>query len=59
MLNIALCTCRYYIDMGLENVIRSFFSDPDWCQQRGKHRNLNGEGSYWDGSEAQRLREHK
>lgn len=45
--------------MGLENVIRSFFSDPDWCRQRGKHRNINGEGSFWAGTEAQRLREKK
>lgn len=50
-------TRRYYIDLGLENAIRSFFEDPEWCRQRGASTSrIQGEGSWWGGTEVARLR---
>ena len=49
--------CRFFINLGLRNAIRSFFGDPEWCRQRGKHRS-EGEGSWWKGEEVARLRTH-
>ena len=44
----------WFIDLGLEEAIRSFFDDESFVQQRAKHRHV-APGSYWGSSEHVRM----
>jgi hypothetical protein len=49
---------HWYIELGVEEGIRDFFANPEWCEQRGEHRDWTpGNGCYWGGTEARRLRD--
>lgn len=47
---------RYFIDLGLKHTISALFSNPEWSRQRGQHRSKDKEGSWWCGTEVERLR---
>lgn len=44
----------WYIDLGLEDAIRTFFADENWVEQRAKHRIVEP-GSYWGSPEQERM----
>lgn len=44
----------WFIDLGLEEAIRSFFDDERFVEQRAKHRHV-APGSYWGSSEHVRM----
>ena len=50
--------CRFYIFLGLKQTIKALFSNPEWSRQQGQHRDKKWAGSWWKGSEVERLRKY-
>lgn len=47
----------WFIDLGLEDAIKSMFEDTWWTKQRGQHRDVHDEASYWASKECQRMKQ--
>ena len=47
----------WFIYLGLPDALEDFFDDDWWTAQRGKHRDVNEEGSYWGSEEYNRMKQ--